>query len=83
MDNEITLVLSPRDRIFATGVFLQPVKCTINSKEQWRWVATSFEDDSYYDGITVDPVEYADDIEDMLNPTDFESADKLLEALKN
>ena len=83
MDNEIRLVLSPSDRIFATGVFLQPVKCTINGNEQWRWVAVCFEDDSYYDGIVVDPVEYADDIEGMLNPTDYETADELFEALRS
>lgn len=83
MDNEITLILSPEDTIFATGVFLQPVKCTINGKEQWRWVATNFEDESYYDGITVDPVEFADDIEDMLNPTYYESAEELLSALRS
>ncbi len=59
-------VISDTDKIFATGVFLQPVKCTINGEEQWRWVAVGFEDDSYFDGEIVDPNEYAEGIEDML-----------------
>jgi hypothetical protein len=66
------MILTDTCKIFATGVFLQPVKCNINGREQWRWVAVSFEDDSYYDGEFVDPVEYADNLEDMLNPTETE-----------
>lgn len=72
MDNEVNIVLSGGETIFATGVFLEPVKCTINGKEQWRWVAVGFEDDSFYDGFIVDPNEYADNIEEMLNPLDKE-----------
>ena len=62
------IVNSSNDKIFATGVFLQPVRCTINQIEQWRWVAAGFEDNSYYDGLVVNPMEYADNLEDMLNP---------------
>lgn len=68
--------LSDTDKIFATGVFLQPVKCTINNTEQWRWIAVGFEDDSFYDGEIVSPNEYADSIDDMVvadgeNQSDF------------
>lgn len=58
--------LSDTDKIFATGVFLQPVKCTINNIEQWRWIAVNFEDDSFYDGETIIPNEYAERIEDLM-----------------
>ncbi len=59
-------IITDTDKIFATGVFLQPVRCTINDKEQWRWVAIGFEDDSFYDGEIINPNEYADNISDMI-----------------
>lgn len=68
MDDQI--VISSNDTIFATGVFLQPVKCTINGIEQWRWVAVNFEDDSFFDGKIINPIEYADDINNLV--ADFE-----------
>lgn len=58
--------LSDTDKIFATGVFLQPVKCTINNIEQWRWIAVGFEDDSFYEGKAINPNEYADNLSDMV-----------------
>lgn len=60
------LLLSSKDKIFATGVFLQPVKCSINGIEQWRWVAVNFEDDSFFDGEIINPIEYADDINELV-----------------
>jgi len=68
MDKQISI--SEDDKIFATGVFLQPVRCTINAVEQWRWVAVGFEDDSFFDGKLISPNEYADSIEKLA--TDFE-----------
>lgn len=59
-------MISETDKIFATGVFLQPVKCTINGLEQWRWVAVDFEDDSFLDGKNINPSEFADKIEDLI-----------------
>ncbi len=58
--------LSDTDKIFATGVFLQPVKCTINNIDQWRWVAVGFEDDSFYDGEIINPNEFAGRMEDLI-----------------
>ncbi|MBC7798859.1 MAG: hypothetical protein H7Z37_18475 [Pyrinomonadaceae bacterium] len=58
--------LSSDDKIFATGVFLQPVKCVINNIEQWRWVAVGFEDDSFFDGEIVEPCDYADDLDGLI-----------------
>jgi hypothetical protein len=58
--------LSDIDKIFATGIFLQPVKCTINNVEQLRWVAVGFEDDSFYDGEIINPNEYAENVNDLI-----------------
>lgn len=69
MDKQITI--SERNKIFSTGVFLQAVECTINGTKQWRWVAVGFEDGSYYDNREVNPLEYADDIDNLLE--EFES----------
>lgn len=52
--------------IFSTGVHLQAIKCTINGKEQWRWVAVGFEDDSYLDGKAINPSEYSGDSKKMI-----------------
>jgi hypothetical protein len=60
------LLVSSEDKIFATGVFLQPVKCSIDGIEQWRWVAVNFEDDSFFDGEIINPIEYANDINDLV-----------------
>lgn len=64
MDKQVSI--SDKDKIFATGVFLQPVKCIINNTEQWRWIAVGFEDDSYFDGEIINPIEYAEDIKDLI-----------------
>ena len=64
MEKQITI--SETDKIFATGVFLKPEKCTINGKEQWRWIAVGFEDDSYYDGKVIDVYDYADSLEQLI-----------------
>lgn len=64
MDKPVSI--SDNDKIFATGVFLQPVKCIINNTEQWRWIAVGFEDDSYFDGKIINPVEYAEEIKDLI-----------------
>lgn len=52
--------------IFSTGVFLESVECIINGKKQWRWVAVGFEDDSFLDGKAVNPVEYANKQEKLI-----------------
>lgn len=63
MDKQI---ISETDKIFATGVFLQPVNCIINGKQQWRWVAVGFEDDSYLNGERIDVHDYADSLDDLI-----------------
>lgn len=64
MDNQTTI--SETDKIFATGVFLQPVNCEINGTQQWRWVAVGFEDDSYFNGERVTIYDYADNLKDLI-----------------
>ena len=46
--------------IFSTGVHLQAVRCIINGRKQWRWVAIGFEDESFLNGEAINPIEYAD-----------------------
>ena len=70
MDKQTTI--SDTNKIFATGVFLQPAKCTINGIEQWRWVAVGFEDDSYYDGEVIDIYDYADNLEGLIGNSEEE-----------
>ncbi len=52
--------------IFSTGVHLQSVEFVINGEKQWRWVATGFEDDSFLNGEVINPIEYADKQEDLV-----------------
>lgn len=62
--------ISEKSTVFATGVFLQPVKIKINDIEQWRWVAVGFEDESYFNGKSVNPIEYSNKLENMLQTFD-------------
>lgn len=63
-------LLTENQKIFATGVFLQPVKIKINDIEKWHWVAVGFEDESYFNGKCINPMESAKHIKDLLQ--DFE-----------
>ena len=64
--NEYNFVLKEGDEIFGTGVFLKALKVTINGKEQIRWVATSFEDSSFYSGSEIDVYTYSDTFENLI-----------------
>jgi hypothetical protein len=57
----------PKDTIFATGVHLQGIEVEINGIKQWRWVATSFEEDTYFDGEIIDVLTYANDFKSLLS----------------
>ncbi len=52
--------------IFSTGVHLASKECIINGKKQWRWVAVGFEDESFFNGKTINPIEYAEKQEDLV-----------------
>ena len=56
----------PKDTIFATGVHLQAIEVEINGMKQWRWVATSFEEDTYFDGEIIDVFTYANSFDKLL-----------------
>ena len=53
-------------QIFATGVFLTPVKLQIDGQEVWLWVASSFEEDSFYNGELCNPANSSTDREKLL-----------------
>ena len=59
--------MKENDKIYATGVFLKPEKCIINGKEQWRWIAVGFEDDSYLDGNSIDIYDYSETLEGLIS----------------
>lgn len=52
--------------IFSTGVFLESAECVINGKKQWRWVAVNFEDESFLNGKAINPIEYANKKEKLI-----------------
>jgi len=56
--NKITL--REGDEIFSNGVVLKALKVIINGKEQVRWVATSFENTSFFNGKEIDVFTYAE-----------------------
>ena len=47
---------------YTTGAFITPVFIDGN----WRWVVTNFDNDTYCDGVLIDPVEVSDDVEGLV-----------------
>ena len=58
--------LKNKATIFSTGVFLESVECIINEKKQWRWIAVNFEDESFLNGVSINPIEYANKEEKLI-----------------
>ena len=56
-------------QIYTVGAFCAPSKWVDpdTGKEQWCWVVTEFNDDSYMDGKYVNPAEKADVREKLMN----------------
>lgn len=52
-------ILKEDDEMFSTGVVLRAVKIAINGTEQVRWIATSFEDASFFNGDEIEVFTYA------------------------
>ena len=52
--------------IFSTGVFLESIECVVNGKKQWRWMAVDFEDESFLNGKSINPIEYANKKEKLV-----------------
>ncbi|MDX1902574.1 MAG: hypothetical protein SFU27_00325 [Thermonemataceae bacterium] len=65
METQEKLEITPSSKVFATGVYLQAIEVEINGKKQWRWVAVGFEDDTYFDGKTIDIYDYANSFEGL------------------
>ena len=64
MKNE-KIKIKENDSLFTIGAFIKPVKVTINNKEQWRWIVTSLEDQTFLDGNEIDVNDYANNLEDL------------------
>lgn len=55
-----------KPRIYATGVYLVPMKVIDGEKERYVWVVDEFNDDSYLNGELCSPIEYTDNLKDLL-----------------
>lgn len=62
--NEIEL--TENDSLFTTGAFIEPVKVIINNQEQWRWIVSSFEDQTFINGNEIDVYSYANSLENII-----------------
>ncbi len=60
---ENKLNLRENDALFTIGAFIKPVKVTINNKEQWRWIVTSLEDQTFLNGNEIEVYDYSDTLE--------------------
>ncbi len=57
--------------IYTTGAFLKPMKVTGSSgKEIWVWHVSEFNEDSFKDGETYNPKEFANSKEELLDEND-------------
>ena len=57
--------------IYTSGAFVYPVEMKdVDGNQLWQWVVSSFEDDSYEDGVPCRPVESAEKCEGLLLPDD-------------
>lgn len=65
MQVQKTVEITPNLTVFATGVHLQAIEVEINGQKQWRWIAVGFEEDSYFNGETVDIHPYANAFEEL------------------
>ena len=52
--------------LFATGAFIRPVLCTIDGITEYRFVVTSFEEDTFCDDNEVPVVPSGKNLEDLI-----------------
>jgi hypothetical protein len=65
--------LLKRSNIYTTGAFLAPLKVRDrDGAVVWIWTVSEFEDDTYLDGKTCNPVESAETCDKLLLPDDDE-----------
>ncbi len=60
-----------RKYTYTTGAYVVP----FYDGKQWRWVVSSFGDDTYCDGQVIDPRETADEIFGLVHPDNLTSND--------
>ncbi|KAF0151003.1 MAG: hypothetical protein FD143_2339 [Ignavibacteria bacterium] len=65
MEND-KIKLGDKDILFTIGAFIKPMKVVSNNVEQWRWVVTSLEDQTFLDGNEIEVFDYADKLEDLV-----------------
>lgn len=66
MEVQKLIQINQRDKIFATGVYLQAIEVEINGTKQWRWVAVGFEDDTYFNGKKIEIYDYANSFDELV-----------------
>ena len=59
-------ILVDNDSLFTIGAFIKPMKVMINDIEQWRWIVTSLEDQTFLNGNEIEVNDYADKLEDLI-----------------
>jgi hypothetical protein len=70
MVNHTEIKITPRDKIYASGVYLQAIEVVIDDTKQWRWVSVGFNDDTYFDGETIDVYNYANSFQGLIKTTE-------------
>ena len=65
LDCEIFTEFEPR--IYSTGVFLVPMRVTLNDKQRYIWVVDEFNEDTFdKEGLICEPKIYANEMEELL-----------------
>jgi len=59
-------------QLFTTGAFISPRKINIDGKVYWFWVVDGFEDNSFYDGDVLNPLEFSETKEGLFAEIDDE-----------
>ncbi|MBA4317163.1 MAG: hypothetical protein C0412_02070 [Flavobacterium sp.] len=65
MENDKTKLVE-EDIFFTIGAFIKPMKVVINDIEQWRWIVTSLEDQTFLNGDEIEVCDYADKLESLV-----------------
>ncbi len=65
MENNKTKLVE-NDILFTIGAFIKPMKVVINDIEQWRWIVTSVEDQTFLNGNEIEVYAYADKLEHLV-----------------
>lgn len=68
MEKNVSYRFVDKQNAFTNGAFITPMEIT---KEDgtivWMWVVNSFEDDTFQDGVGINPKSTAEDISTLIN----------------